>query len=265
MRRLSLAACTLSILILTACGGGGGGSSSAGSASASSLSAAAQVGEKLFNDTILSSTGAMSCASCHDKGNHHAAADTRSVPAGAEAGHEAGRQAPSLQYLKFNTAFAFAADGTPTGGFTWDGRAATLAEQVGPEVLAQQDRVGVVDGEEAPGEGQVLFELRLRREQPGGDDRRVEAAEGTVRLDERGRESVRLFEVAVRERDRRGSGHPGLQICGALAELFEVPPEQVQAIATRCQPARQCAADALRSTQQHNLRGHRHQPNSRRD
>ena len=135
MRRLSLAACTLSILILTACGGGGGGGSSAGSASANSLSAAAQIGEKLFNDTILSSTGAMSCASCHAKGNHHAAADTRSVPAGAEAGHEAGRQAPSLQYLKFNTAFAFAADGTPTGGFTWDGRAATLAEQAAGPLL----------------------------------------------------------------------------------------------------------------------------------
>lgn len=131
MRRLAHAACSLLMLTLAACGGGGGG----GSASGSSMSAAAQVGEKLFSDTILSSTGAMSCASCHDKGNHHAAPDSRSVPAGAEAGHEAGRQAPTLQYLKFNTRFAFAADGTPTGGFTWDGRAATLAEQAGGPLL----------------------------------------------------------------------------------------------------------------------------------
>lgn len=131
MRRLAHAACSLLMLTLAACGGGGGG----GSASGSSLSGAAQVGEKLFNDTILSSTGAMSCASCHDKGNHHAAPDSRSVPAGAEAGHEAGRQAPTLQYLKFNSRFAFAADGTPTGGFTWDGRAATLAEQAGGPLL----------------------------------------------------------------------------------------------------------------------------------
>ncbi len=119
-------------LCLTACGGGGSGSSGT---SSSTLSAAAQVGESLFNDPILSSTGAMSCASCHDKANHHAAPDTRSVPAGANAGHEAGRQAPSLQYLKFNTAFAFAGDGTPTGGFTWDGRATSLADQASGPLL----------------------------------------------------------------------------------------------------------------------------------
>ena len=119
-------------LCLTACGGGGSGGSGT---SSSTLSAAAQVGESLFNDPILSSTGAMSCASCHDKANHHAAPDTRSVPAGANAGHEAGRQAPSLQYLKFNTAFTFAGDGTPTGGFTWDGRAASLADQASGPLL----------------------------------------------------------------------------------------------------------------------------------
>ena len=45
---------------LTACGGGGSGGSST---SSSTLSAAAHVGESLFNDPILSSTGAMSCAS----------------------------------------------------------------------------------------------------------------------------------------------------------------------------------------------------------
>lgn len=99
------------------------------------MSAAAELGARLFTDTTLSSTGAMSCASCHDANNHHAAPDTRSVPAGANPGHEAGRQAPSLQYLRFNTRFAFAADGTPTGGFTWDGRAATLADQASGPLL----------------------------------------------------------------------------------------------------------------------------------
>ncbi|WP_374475431.1 cytochrome-c peroxidase [Zoogloea sp.] len=132
MHRLGKIACMILALCLTACGGGGSGSSGT---SSSTLSAAAQVGESLFNDPILSSTGAMSCASCHDKANHHAAPDTRSVPAGANAGHEAGRQAPSLQYLKFNTAFAFAGDGTPTGGFTWDGRATSLADQASGPLL----------------------------------------------------------------------------------------------------------------------------------
>ena len=134
MRSLILATCSAVALSLTACGGGGG--NDAGPApSTSSLSAAAQLGESLFNDPILSSTGAMSCASCHDKANHHAAPDARSVPAGANPGREAGRQAPSLQYLKFNTAFAFAGDGTPTGGFTWDGRATSLADQAGGPLL----------------------------------------------------------------------------------------------------------------------------------
>jgi len=39
-----------------------------------------------------------------------------------------GRVAPSVRYLIYNKAFRFE-DGTPTGGFFWDGRAATLAEQ----------------------------------------------------------------------------------------------------------------------------------------
>lgn len=133
MRRLARAACTLLVLTLTACGGGGGGSGTG--TPSSTLSAAAQIGEKLFNEPLLSSTGNQSCASCHDKNNHHAAPDNRSVPAGATPGHEAGRQAPSLQYLKFNTAFFFDKDGTPTGGFTWDGRAASFAEQAAGPLL----------------------------------------------------------------------------------------------------------------------------------
>lgn len=134
MRSLARAACTLLVLTLAACGGGGGGGSGTGT-TPSTLSAAAQIGEKLFNEPLLSSTGSQSCSSCHDKNNHHAAPDTRSVPAGASPGHEAGRQAPSLQYLKFNTAFFFDKDGTPTGGFTWDGRAASFAEQAAGPLL----------------------------------------------------------------------------------------------------------------------------------
>lgn len=130
MRSLAHAACALLAATLAACGGGGGGGgSSTPTTTASTLSAAAQLGEKLFDDPILSSSGAQSCSTCHVKANHHAASDTRSVPAGAAPGHEAARQAPSLQYLRFNTAFFFAKDGTPTGGFTWDGRANTFGEQ----------------------------------------------------------------------------------------------------------------------------------------
>ncbi|MGL4409558.1 MAG: cytochrome-c peroxidase [Zoogloea sp.] len=140
MRRLARLACTLLALTLAACGGGGGGGSTSSSGSgagdsSSSLSAAAQIGEKLFKDTALLASGTMSCATCHAADNHYAAPDTRSVPLGAVAGHEAGRQAPSLKYLKYNTSFFFATDGTPTGGFTWDGRATSLADQAGGPLL----------------------------------------------------------------------------------------------------------------------------------
>lgn len=44
-----------------------------------------------------------------------------------------GRMSPSIRYLAFNKAFRFEdgtpSTGTPTGGFFWDGRVATLAEQ----------------------------------------------------------------------------------------------------------------------------------------
>ncbi|TAK96326.1 MAG: cytochrome-c peroxidase, partial [Aquabacterium sp.] len=49
-----------------------------------------------------------------------------------------GRVAPSIRYLRFNKAFRFE-DGTPTGGFFWDGRAASLAEQgKGPFLNAKE-------------------------------------------------------------------------------------------------------------------------------
>lgn len=129
------ALCTLLVSLLTACGGGGSAGTASASAGSTEMSAIAQLGEKLFNDPTLSSTGAMSCATCHAASNHHAALDARSVPLGADPGKEAGRQAPSLQYLRYNTAFYFAKDGTPTGGFTWDGRANSFAEQASGPLL----------------------------------------------------------------------------------------------------------------------------------
>jgi cytochrome c peroxidase len=41
------------------------------------------------------------------------------------------RNTQSLRYLATNTAFHFNKEGTPTGGFFWDGRASSLADQAG--------------------------------------------------------------------------------------------------------------------------------------
>ena len=53
--------------LLAACGGGGDPTPPAndGGGQSTTLSAAAQLGEKIFNDAALSVSGTQSCASCH--------------------------------------------------------------------------------------------------------------------------------------------------------------------------------------------------------
>ena len=136
LRRLSMGcAGVLFVGLLAACGGGDS-ASTAGAPDAAPLSAQAALGEKIFNDVSLSASGRQSCASCHSAGNAHSSANA--LPAqfgGLLLGDQGRRSTPSVNYLKFNTAFYFAADGTPTGGFFWDGRAASLQDQAGRPFL----------------------------------------------------------------------------------------------------------------------------------
>ncbi|WP_256330652.1 cytochrome-c peroxidase [Variovorax sp. YR216] len=91
---------------------------------------AASIGEKIFSDRSLSASGQMACATCHDPATGHASPFSTPVAFGGPNLDQAGtRSPPSLRYLRFNTPFFLASDGTPTGGFDWDGRAATLADQ----------------------------------------------------------------------------------------------------------------------------------------
>ncbi|HUL93230.1 MAG TPA: cytochrome c peroxidase [Burkholderiales bacterium] len=109
--------------ILSACGGGSPETSR-------ELSSAAQLGEKIFHDTSLSASGRMACATCHDPAFGHASPFDTPVALGGPALDQPGeRNPPSLRYLRFNRAFRFDAEGTPTGGFNWDGRANSLADQ----------------------------------------------------------------------------------------------------------------------------------------
>lgn len=137
------------VLLLSACGGGGGGGGDNANAApgtavptAPALSAAAQLGEKIFNDRSLSASGQQSCATCHDPAHAHANADGLAVPFGGPTMTTPGfRNTPSLRYLSFTPTFFFASDGTPTGGFFRDGRAASFSEQArrpffGPHEMA---------------------------------------------------------------------------------------------------------------------------------
>ncbi|MES2073675.1 MAG: cytochrome c peroxidase [Pseudomonadota bacterium] len=127
--------------MLSACGGGsssaGGGSTPAADAG---LSPQAALGEKIFKDVSLSASGKQSCASCHNPDNAHAPANDLAVQLGGKNLDVPGfRAAPSLRYLNLTPAFAFAADGTPTGGLDRDGRAQTFAIQAARPLLAPHE------------------------------------------------------------------------------------------------------------------------------
>lgn len=126
---------------LIGCGGGDGDAE---------LSPIAKIGEKAFAEPLLSASGRQSCASCHAPETGHAAANTLAVQLGGANLDQPGlRNSQSLRYLAKNTAFHFDEEGTPTGGFFWDGRADTLALQVvgpllGAREMANPDKAAVV-------------------------------------------------------------------------------------------------------------------------
>jgi cytochrome c peroxidase len=128
--RFAALAAAVALLLGAGCGG------RSGTGGATMLSPEAALGEAIFHDATLSASGRQSCATCHVAAAGHAA--DNALPAqlgGADLSLQGGRAAPSIRYLAANTAFAFDAEGTPTGGFFWDGRAQSLAEQAGGPFL----------------------------------------------------------------------------------------------------------------------------------
>ena len=128
------------VALLSACGGGAGTASSAGLPAESAMSPQAALGERIFADPSLSASGRQSCASCHSPGSGHAPDNTLAVQLGGPLLDQQGnRVAPGVNYLSSNTAFRFDAEGTPTGGFFWDGRAASLRAQAIEPLLAANE------------------------------------------------------------------------------------------------------------------------------
>ena len=132
-------------LALSGCGGGSSGNAALDSASAAGgLSAPARLGEAIFKDASLSASGRLSCSTCHDPASAHAPANALAAQAGGVLQNVQGhRGAPSIRYLSFNSAFRFAADGTPTGGFFWDGRAGSLQDQAARPFLTAHELANV--------------------------------------------------------------------------------------------------------------------------
>ncbi len=98
------------------------------------LSAQASLGQLLFHDPSLSASGQLSCAGCHDPLHAHGPANDLPTQMGGPRLDQMGqRSTPSLRYLSFTPAFALDAQGKPSGGFFWDGRANSLhAQAMGP-------------------------------------------------------------------------------------------------------------------------------------
>ena len=134
-------------LVLMGCGGG---NATLDAPAATELSEQAALGELIFKDTSLSASGRQACASCHVEGNAHS--PDNALPAqmgGPLMNVQGGRSAPSARYLAFNTDFFFDDEGTPTGGFFWDGRAPSLRGQahepfLNPVEMANTDAADVV-------------------------------------------------------------------------------------------------------------------------
>jgi len=111
------------------------------------LSLAAQVGEKMFFDPTLSGSGKMSCASCHSPAYAYGPPNNLAVQLGGPNLSTPGTRAvPSLRYEQFTHRYSDTApnpDGVsapgPGGGFTWDGRAQTLAAQSAIPLLAANE------------------------------------------------------------------------------------------------------------------------------
>ena len=150
MRKSTPGALLCALLALSACGGGGGGTQGSSGAGASSpgtgttttLSLLAQVGEKAFDDQALSGGSNMACSSCHSPQYAYGPPNSLSVQLGSDPTKAGTRAVPSLRYKDATPPYADNAsnpDGVTLaaagGGFMWDGRAATLADQAGMPLL----------------------------------------------------------------------------------------------------------------------------------
>lgn len=101
------------------------------------LSPAAEAGRQLFFDKALSASGSMACATCHDPDHAYGPPNDLVVQLGGPHGSSPGvRAVPSLRYKEFTRGYADLSDNAdgfsppgPGGGFGWDGRSDSLAEQ----------------------------------------------------------------------------------------------------------------------------------------
>lgn len=104
-----------------------------------------QLGRSIFFDVSLSASGKMACATCHDPRYAYGPPPGKAIAHGGKDLTQAGTRAvPSLRYLQgapqFMEQYHFVdGDVGPIGGFTWDGRANSLAAQAQIPLLSANE------------------------------------------------------------------------------------------------------------------------------
>lgn len=107
--------------------------------------AEAQIGRLMFFDPTLSASGKLACATCHDPRFGFGPPPGRAIAKGGRDGTELGTRAvPSLRYARNAPPFSLDhhfidGDRGPVGGYTWDGRAGSMAEQAQLPLLAANE------------------------------------------------------------------------------------------------------------------------------
>jgi cytochrome c peroxidase len=116
------------------------------------LSLKAQLGQRLFFDTNLSTPRGQSCASCHDPSTFFVDPDkNQPTSEGVLPKLKGSRNAPTILYAAFSPPFHYdRKEGLFMGGFFLDGRSATLVEQakkpfLNPIEMANPDSFTVVN------------------------------------------------------------------------------------------------------------------------
>lgn len=133
--------------MLAACGGGDGPLAPAPAQAVATAADRIAIGDRLFDETALSASGRLACATCHDAARGHADPAGAFLPIGGISEDVQGlRSTPTLRYLNENRAFGFNPNGDPAGGFTWDGRANDRAAQARLPLLAAHE---MANGDEA--------------------------------------------------------------------------------------------------------------------
>jgi cytochrome c peroxidase len=125
------------------------GTHPAGRRAAPPESSEALLGRKIFFDARLSSSGKLSCASCHSPEHAYGPPNDRAVQRGGPLLNTPGlRSVPSLRYTLARTPIwahplptslaerLTETDNSPAGGFMWDGRFNTLHEQAAAPLLS---------------------------------------------------------------------------------------------------------------------------------